>query len=330
MLVGKSSDAVEDAASFAASGISDFDVFDFAREGKRPDGSPVKVAFSLAFARDPSSPDAAFFVCQQHYPENFWNPDFQRHANGATAIPAVVMVADSPGDHAAFLKAFTGAGDLRSGATGITAHTKNGDFEIMAPAVFRDQFDVVPVDGRGNDIASAALCGRRHRPRGSLPQRGRNHAAETRRAPRRPAGGSLRCNPDIRRGELRLDPGPLLLMVAPDKGMMSLNKPLSANPHCRRVGQVKFGNDLPISIIAGPCQLESRAHALEVASALKEIAARLKIGLVYKTSFDKANRTSGVRGTRHRSGAGAADLCRNPLLARSCRADGRARARAMR
>src|SRR5881398_2610654 len=57
-------------------------------------------------------------------------------------------------------------------------------------------------------------------------------------------------------------------------------------------GNVKFGNDLPISIIAGPCQLESRTHALEVASALKEIASRLKIGLVYKTSFDKANRTS--------------------------------------
>jgi 2-dehydro-3-deoxyphosphooctonate aldolase (KDO 8-P synthase) len=57
-------------------------------------------------------------------------------------------------------------------------------------------------------------------------------------------------------------------------------------------GPVKFGNDLPISIIAGPCQLESRAHALEVAHALKEIAARLGIGLVYKTSFDKANRTS--------------------------------------
>jgi 2-dehydro-3-deoxyphosphooctonate aldolase (KDO 8-P synthase) len=62
------------------------------------------------------------------------------------------------------------------------------------------------------------------------------------------------------------------------------------------VGSVKFGNDLPISIIAGPCALESRAHALEVAGALKEIAARLKIGLVYKTSFDKANRTSASAG----------------------------------
>ena len=58
-------------------------------------------------------------------------------------------------------------------------------------------------------------------------------------------------------------------------------------------GSVKFGNHMPISIIAGPCQLESRSHALEVAGALKEIAGRLNIGLVYKTSFDKANRTSG-------------------------------------
>jgi 2-dehydro-3-deoxyphosphooctonate aldolase (KDO 8-P synthase) len=62
------------------------------------------------------------------------------------------------------------------------------------------------------------------------------------------------------------------------------------------VGPVKFGNTLPISIIAGPCALESRAHALEVATALKEIAGRLGIGLVYKTSFDKANRTSGSAG----------------------------------
>jgi 2-dehydro-3-deoxyphosphooctonate aldolase (KDO 8-P synthase) len=59
------------------------------------------------------------------------------------------------------------------------------------------------------------------------------------------------------------------------------------------VGDVRFGNTLPLSLIAGPCQLESRAHALEMASALKEIAARVGLGLVFKTSFDKANRTSG-------------------------------------
>src|SRR6201996_9089346 len=71
----------------------------------------------------------------------------------------------------------------------------------------------------------------------------------------------------------------------------TLNTKVSAAPIVA-AGSVKFGNDLPISIIAGPCQLESRAHGLEVAAALKEIAARLNIGLVYKTSFDKANRTS--------------------------------------
>jgi 2-dehydro-3-deoxyphosphooctonate aldolase (KDO 8-P synthase) len=76
-----------------------------------------------------------------------------------------------------------------------------------------------------------------------------------------------------------------------------LNAANSANPIVA-VGSVRFGNDLPISIIAGPCQLESRAHGMEVACALKEIAGRLKVGLVYKSSFDKANRTSasGARG----------------------------------
>jgi 2-dehydro-3-deoxyphosphooctonate aldolase (KDO 8-P synthase) len=58
------------------------------------------------------------------------------------------------------------------------------------------------------------------------------------------------------------------------------------------IGNVRFGNALPLALIAGPCQLESRAHALEMAAALKEIAGRLKIRVVYKTSFDKANRTS--------------------------------------
>jgi 2-dehydro-3-deoxyphosphooctonate aldolase (KDO 8-P synthase) len=58
-------------------------------------------------------------------------------------------------------------------------------------------------------------------------------------------------------------------------------------------GAVRFGERLPLAVIAGPCQLESRAHALEMASALKAISEKLGFGLVFKTSFDKANRTSG-------------------------------------
>jgi 2-dehydro-3-deoxyphosphooctonate aldolase (KDO 8-P synthase) len=63
-----------------------------------------------------------------------------------------------------------------------------------------------------------------------------------------------------------------------------------------KVGSVEIGNTLKLSIIAGPCALESRQHALETASALKEMAEKAGVGLIYKTSFDKANRTSAAAG----------------------------------
>ena len=71
---------------------------------------------------------------------------------------------------------------------------------------------------------------------------------------------------------------------------------MKPNSHVK-AGAAIFGNDLPLTLIAGPCQLESRAHAFDMAGRLKEMAAGLKIGFVYKTSFDKANRTS-VKGKR--------------------------------
>jgi len=66
-----------------------------------------------------------------------------------------------------------------------------------------------------------------------------------------------------------------------------------AEPHHIEIGNLKVGNDLPLTLIAGPCAMESRAHALEMSRALKEITDGLGIGLIYKTSYDKANRTSG-------------------------------------
>ena len=80
-------------------------------------------------------------------------------------------------------------------------------------------------------------------------------------------------------------------MVPPNRSRKTLDQNLLPNAVVD-IGGVRFGNDLPLALIAGPCQLESRAHALEMASALKEIAAKVGIGLIYKTSFDKANRTS--------------------------------------
>ena len=150
MLILGSSNAARDALAFETSGIGNFDVFEFAREGKRPDGTPVKLAFSLAFAEDPASPGVRFAVCQHHFPQNFWDPAFQVHANGAKRVPGAVLVADNPTDHHIFLKAFTGLSDLHSTSIGVSARTGNGDIEIMEQVAFRDEFGVaLAVEGEG-------------------------------------------------------------------------------------------------------------------------------------------------------------------------------------
>jgi hypothetical protein len=150
MLILSSRNAVDDARSFEAAGIGGLKVFDFERDGAKPDGTPVKLAFSLAFARDPNSPDVRFAVCQHHFPENFWDPAFQTHANGARSVPGAALVADNPTDHHIFLKAFTGVSDLNSNSIGIKARTENGEVDIMERIAFRDQFGVsLDIKGEG-------------------------------------------------------------------------------------------------------------------------------------------------------------------------------------
>ena len=146
LLLLESTDAAVDAAMFRASGIAVSDALRFEREGKRPDGTPVKVGFSLAFARDAKAPAIGFAVCQQHFPENFWNPSFQQHANTATGIDSVVLVAENPSDHHIFLSAFTGVRDLQATSSGVTASTPRGDVKVMEPAAFRSHFGIEPPD----------------------------------------------------------------------------------------------------------------------------------------------------------------------------------------
>ncbi len=72
-----------------------------------------------------------------------------------------------------------------------------------------------------------------------------------------------------------------------------MTTPMKATkPRHIHVGNVTIGNDRPLALIAGPCQIESRAHALEMAHGLVELTGKLGIGLIYKSSFDKANRSS--------------------------------------
>jgi hypothetical protein len=155
MLLLNSRDAVREARTFEAAGISDYDVFNFAREGKKPDGTTVKLAFSLVLTRDPTSPDLGLALCQHHFPENFWNPAFQTHANGVHRVRGVVMVANDPTRHQSFLEVYTGNQLNREGA-GVVAHTENGDIEIMPPAAYRDQFGV-PIEAIGEGMTLNAI-----------------------------------------------------------------------------------------------------------------------------------------------------------------------------
>jgi hypothetical protein len=130
MLVLDSADAASDGLAFAKAGIGLGSPFFFERKGRRAGGEEVHVAFTLAFARTPHIRDAGFFVCQQHYPEAFWSPALQSHANTAVRIAAVTMLASAPHHAEPFLAEFAGvAPDVIDG--GLAFETARGRIEVL-------------------------------------------------------------------------------------------------------------------------------------------------------------------------------------------------------
>jgi hypothetical protein len=157
LLILESKNAREDEGDYRAAGILAAPALRFEREGKRPDGTTVKVGFSLAFAEDKASPDIHFAACQQHYPENFWNPAFQKHANGTTAVAGVVAVDDEPENHRQFLAAFAGA-PAAAVSGGLTIETPRGTIEMLTPTAFSQRYAVPAPDvSRGARLAALRL-----------------------------------------------------------------------------------------------------------------------------------------------------------------------------
>lgn len=140
MLALQGRDARADAAAFKAAGLGDFAPFDFERKGTRPDGTPVHVAFSLAFARDDTAPDCALFTCQQHFPQNFWSKAAQTHANGAVGVARVTIAAENPSDHHIPLSGFVGSREMRATSTGIEIAAGQGLLEAVSDAGFRFRY----------------------------------------------------------------------------------------------------------------------------------------------------------------------------------------------
>ncbi|MCC6470684.1 MAG: VOC family protein [Alphaproteobacteria bacterium] len=131
MLVFQSKDARADHAEFKMNGLDSYAPFDFERQAKLPDGSSARVAFSLAFATDKRMPEAAFFCCQQHAPQYFWKPEYQKHANGARVVGEVVMRAPDPAAMRDFFGTLQGFGSVETAPGRLDVRTALGAVTLL-------------------------------------------------------------------------------------------------------------------------------------------------------------------------------------------------------
>lgn len=156
MLVLDSADSAADAHWFTQSGIGGFEPFFFERKGMRPDGTPVHVAFTLAFAKSEAMPEPAFFVCQHHFPEAFWNPDMQRHTNGVTGVQSLTLVTPQPEAAAAFLGRFAGGAKERL-PDGVRHPAASAGVDILSAQAATARFGADPVFERQSAGHFAAI-----------------------------------------------------------------------------------------------------------------------------------------------------------------------------
>jgi catechol 2,3-dioxygenase-like lactoylglutathione lyase family enzyme len=171
MLVLTSSDARADNTGWAARGLETYAPVDFSRDATLADGTRATVAFTIAFALDPTMPDTGFFVCQQHRPENFWQPVYQSHRNGACDLSRITMVAPDPASHRGFFEAFMPEAAVSFADDSLRVELPRGVIEVLRPQDLARRFaaaalpDLEPgprfvaaaVTVAGLDAAEAAL-----------------------------------------------------------------------------------------------------------------------------------------------------------------------------
>ncbi|MDX1514876.1 MAG: VOC family protein [Gammaproteobacteria bacterium] len=133
MLVISSDDAQSDEARWRSAGLRSFPPVYFERMATQPDGSRARVAFSIAFALDPTLPRAVFFCCQQHAPEAFWQAEYQTHANGARDLAAVSLVAERPAVHASFFRHLLQQEPELFKTGSLSIRTRLGEVHVISP-----------------------------------------------------------------------------------------------------------------------------------------------------------------------------------------------------
>ncbi|HMB77043.1 MAG TPA: VOC family protein, partial [Kiloniellaceae bacterium] len=133
MLVMSSQDARGDNAAWAARGLKTYEAVDFSRQAGQPGGGTALVSFTIAFAIDPTMPEVAFFVCQQHAPENFWQPAYQVHENGVTDILSVTLSAPAPESRRDFFATYLPEAEIEAGEDRLIVEAPRGRIEVLRP-----------------------------------------------------------------------------------------------------------------------------------------------------------------------------------------------------
>ena len=159
MLVLSSADARADNDGWRARGLATYAPVDFSRQATLADGRQVTVAFTIAFAIDPDMVEAPFVVCQQHYPENFWQPAYQDHANGCRDITAVTMAVSRPHDRADFFRAMVPDASIETDGGGLRVDLARGriDLRPAADAAVTPAFTATTVAVDDVDAAARVL-----------------------------------------------------------------------------------------------------------------------------------------------------------------------------
>ena len=159
MLVFESGDAHADHRDFEQADLQTYPVFDFSRKARLPGGDEATVAFSLAFVTHAEMPQAAFFTCQQHAPEYFWNPEYQTHANGAQRIDEIVMVADQPPEWRTLFAGIQGADRVVAEDERLTVTTARGQVTVMTAEDYTARFpgELPPAASEGPVFAAMTV-----------------------------------------------------------------------------------------------------------------------------------------------------------------------------
>lgn len=189
MLAFATDDARRDQAEFSARGLTTYPVFDFSRRAALPGGGTATVAFSLAYVTDARMPAAAFFTCQQHAPEYFWKPEYQRHANGAVAIDEVIMAADAPAALGDLFAGLQGPENVDASDDRLVVKTAHARITVLGPGPLAARYPALGPEAAGGAPRFVGY-------RVSVDDIGRAEALLTKRgAPCRKSADGLRIDP---------------------------------------------------------------------------------------------------------------------------------------